>query len=236
LMLLLCYPLTFAAEEVTAIPLESEPHHHLSLHNEYVNVYQVQVAPRDSVLLHRHDFDAISIMLSDAQVTVNTPGKQGVHRKLTAGQIRLQSRGYVHSTTVDGDTTYRNVTVELLLPQERERNVCSEVIPDQPLTCSALNTTGPRTSNDQVQFESDQTSVNLIHVLPHQGTAISQSKYPALVVALDTDLITIVYNKTLHNSVDPGGFFWIDGGKAPVSVNNNSDKESQIIVFTFHSD
>jgi len=28
--------------------------------------------------------------------------------------MRLQSRGYVHSTSIEGDATYRNVTVELL--------------------------------------------------------------------------------------------------------------------------
>jgi len=32
--------------------------------------------------------------------------------------MRLQSRGYVHSTSIEGDATYRNVTVELLFPQK----------------------------------------------------------------------------------------------------------------------
>jgi len=115
LIFLTCYPLVFAAQTGAVMPLASEPHHHLLLHNEYANVYQVQVAPHDSVLLHRHDFDAISVMLNESQVTVYTPGKPEAHRKLVAGQIRLQPRGYVHSTAIDGDTTYRNVTIELLL-------------------------------------------------------------------------------------------------------------------------
>ncbi len=83
-----------AAEAPTVIPLASEPHHHLALHNEYVNVYRVEVAPHDSVLLHRHDFDAISVMISAAEVTVITPGKPDEHRKLVDGQVRLQTRGY----------------------------------------------------------------------------------------------------------------------------------------------
>jgi hypothetical protein len=235
LILLLSYSLTFAAQTVTVMALASEPHHRLSLHNEYVNVYQVQVAPHDSVLLHRHDFDAISVMLSDAQVTVNTPGRPGVHRKLTAGQIRLQCRGYVHATNVDGDTTYRNVTVELLLPQQREHNLCSEVIPDRPLNCPAAEATAPRTSNDQLQFESDQTSVNLIHVLPHRTIAIGHPTYPELVIALDPDLATGTDKENLRESFDSGEFLWIEGDKTPVSVNNNGNKQSQIVVFTFRS-
>jgi len=233
LTLILSYSLTFAAQTVTVMPLASEPHHRLSLHNEYVNVYQVQVAPHDSVLLHRHDFDAISVMLSDAQVTVNTPGRPGVHRRLTAGQIRLQSRGYVHATNVDGDTTYRNVTVELLLPQEREHNLCSEVIPDKPLNCPAEQATGPQTSNDQFQFESDQTSVNLIPVLPHQTIAIGHPTYPELVVALDPDLTTGAETEHLRKSFDSGEFLWVGGEKAPLLVKNNGNKKSQIVVFTF---
>jgi hypothetical protein len=118
LVLLLSYSLTFPAQTVTVMPLASEPHHRLSLHNEYLNIYQIQVAPQDSALLHCHDFDAIGEMPSDAQVTVSTPGRPGVHRKLTALQIRLQSRGHVHATNVDGDTTDRNVTV-LLPPKTR---------------------------------------------------------------------------------------------------------------------
>ncbi len=233
--LVLFYSLTFATQTATVIPLAAEPHHQLSLHNEYVNVYRVQVAPHDSVVLHRHDFDAISVMLSDAQVTVNTPGKPQIHRTVKTGQIRLQSRGYVHSTTVDGDSAYRNVTVELLLSQERGRNLCSEVIPDKPLSCSASDLAGHRTGNDEPEFESDQTSVSLVRILPHQATAISHPNYPELVVAIDPDL-TISADKTnQQESFDSGKIFWIAGGTAPVSIHNNGTIQSQAVVFTFRS-
>src|ERR1700686_1760515 len=97
-----CLPLAIPAQTSAVIPLASEPHHHLALHNEYVNVYQVEVAPHDSVLLHRHEVDAISVMMSDAEVTVHAPGKADVHQKLSDGQIRLQGRGSLHSTSIKG--------------------------------------------------------------------------------------------------------------------------------------
>jgi hypothetical protein len=234
-MLLFCYSLTFAVRTVDVIPLSSEPHHHLAFHNEYVNVYQVQVAPPDSVLLHRHDFDAISVMLSDAQVTVYTPGQPEARRKLTAGQIRLQSRGYVHSTTIEGDTPYRNVTVELLLPQDGERNGCSEVIPDKPLNCPAAKAAAGNTSTDQIQFESGQSTVNLVRVRAHQDITLGHPKYPELAVALDPDLATEAGTGSTGKPLDPGQFIWLEGAKAPKSVRNKGDKEARMVVFTFRN-
>ena len=103
-----CLPLVIFAQIATVIPLASEPHHHLALHNDYVNVYEVEVAPHDSVQLHRHEFDAISIMMSNSEVVVRAPGKPDARQKLSEGQVRLQSSGYVHSTSVEGDAIYRN--------------------------------------------------------------------------------------------------------------------------------
>src|SRR3981189_2276343 len=130
-----CLPLAISAQTSSVIPLASEPHHHLALHNEYVNVYQVEVSPHDSVQLHRHEFDAISIMMSNSEVVVRAPGKPDVRQKLSEGQLRLQPSGYVHSTSIEGDTAYRNVTVELLLRQHGGRNVCAQVIATQGLDC-----------------------------------------------------------------------------------------------------
>src|SRR5713226_2281654 len=152
-VMLCCLPLVVAAQAPDVIPLASEPHHHLALHNEYVNVYRVEVAPHDSVLLHRHDADAISVTMSDAQVTVRTPGKPDVRQRLADGQLRLQARGYVHSTSIDGDTTYRNVTVELLLPQQGARNLCAPVIAASPLNCPSAPPPPTETHRDQPQFE-----------------------------------------------------------------------------------
>jgi quercetin dioxygenase-like cupin family protein len=227
---LMCYSLALAAQTANVMPLASEPHHHLSFHNEYVNLYQVQVLAHDSVLLHRHDFDAISLMLSDSQVTVQTPGKPDVHRKLAAGQIRLQPRGYVHSTTIDGDTTYRNVTVELLLPQEGEHNLCFPVIPDKPLNCPTTEATDSQVNRDQVQFESNESSVKLVRILPHQSATSGHPKYPELVVALDSDLVT---EGSTKKSLKPGDFVWVPSGNAVELLKNNGDKESHAVVFTF---
>src|SRR2546427_6761325 len=116
-----CLPLVIFAQMATVIPLASEPHHHLALHNDYVNVYEVEVAPHDSVQLHRHEFDSISIMMSNSEVVVRAPGKPDARQKLAEGQVRLQSSGYVHSTSVEGEARSEEHTSEL---QSQSNLVC----------------------------------------------------------------------------------------------------------------
>jgi quercetin dioxygenase-like cupin family protein len=232
IVMMCCLPLVVVAQAPEVIPLASEPHHHLALHNEYVNVYRVEVAPHDSVLLHRHDADAISVMMSDAQVTVRTPGKPDVHQKLADGQLRLQARGYVHSTSIDGDTTYRNVTVELLLPQQGARNLCVPVIAALPLNCPSAQPPPPSaTHRVQPQFETDQTYLTLIRVLPRQSVAFGDPGRSELIVALDAIAVTTAGGKSAGNSLHPGDFVWLDAGKPVQVFKNNGDKEARLISF-----
>ena len=225
-----CLPLSVAAQSPAVIPLASEPHHHLALHNKYVNVYQVEVAPHDSVLLHRHDADAISIMLSDSEVTVQAPGKPEVHQKLSEGQLRLQARGYVHATSIDGGTTYRNVTVELLLPQQGARNLCAPVIVSLPLNCPSAQPRPPAATHiDQPQLETDQTYLTLIRVLPHQSVALGDPGRPQLIVALDS--VTKAEREVQEKAVYPGEFVWLDAGKTPQVFKNAGEKEARLALF-----
>jgi quercetin dioxygenase-like cupin family protein len=232
LLLTLCTSSLLAAAQISnIIPLASEPHHRIALHNKYVNVYKVEVAPHDSVQLHRHDFDAISIMMSDSQVTVHTPGKPEVQQKLSDGQVRLQRRGYVHSTSIDGDSVYRNVTIELLLPQEQERNLCSPVIASQPLNCPSAQASPIATRIEQPLFETDQSNVTLIRVLPHQEFSLSNAGGPELVVVLDPITITSAGGNSPEDSLRAGDFKWADVGQEAFVYKNASDKEARLIAF-----
>ena len=237
-LLTCCFSLAIAAEAPTVIPLASEPHHHLALHNEYVNVYQVEVAPHDSVLLHRHDFDAISVMISSAEVTVLTPGKTDEHRKLVDGQVRLQTRGYVHSTSIDGNTTYRNVTVELLQPQQAGRNLCSAVMANQPLYCPVTPASTPNETHisiSQPQYETDETLVTLIRVLPHQSVVIGDPQQSELVVVLDSDVMADEKGSSEGKPLHSGDFLWLGKAKASKVFKNSGEKEARIILFTLKS-
>src|SRR5258707_12561845 len=94
-------------QEPEVLPIDAEPHHHLAFKNEYVKVYQEEVAPNDAVKLHRQDTDAISLSLTDSLVTVHFPGKPNAQQKLANGRIRLQARRREHSTSVQGVPAFR---------------------------------------------------------------------------------------------------------------------------------
>ncbi len=230
------FSFAMTVENPTVIPLASEPHHHLALHNEYVNVYQVEVAPHDSVLLHRHDFDAVSVMISSAEVTVLAPGKPDEHRKLMDGQVRLQARGYVHSSSIDGNTTYRNVTVELLQPQQAGRNLCAAVMANQPLNCPATPASpSNETQISQPQYQTDETLVTLIRVLPHQSVTIGDPQNVGLVILLDSGVLADEKGTSAGKSFHSGDFLWLGQDKASEVFKNSGEKEARIILFTLKS-
>src|ERR1700758_2947943 len=117
--------LPLIAQVPSIITMDQEPHHHLVMRNDLVKIFNVVVAPGDSIVLHRHDGDTIAIAIGDQEVTVGVPGKPDVHQKNLDGQVRLQPSGYIHSTHVDGAAAYHTVAVELLHPQNGERNLCA---------------------------------------------------------------------------------------------------------------
>lgn len=223
---LLC--LGLAAQTPEIIPLSAEPHHHLAFHNQYVNVYRVEVSPHDSVLLHRHDADAISVMLSDSDVTVRGPGKPDNRVKLSKGQVRLQSSGYVHSTTIESDQPYRNITVELVLPQQGHKNLCAVVAPGKPLNCA-----GEQSANSaytaEPQFQTDQTQVTIYRLQPKQKLSLSPTDRPQLFVAMDGG----IHGAGKDSAMNAGDFIWLDKTDPAREFTNRTDGELALICFAF---
>jgi hypothetical protein len=218
-----------SGQEPAVLSLEAEPHHHLALKNEYVKVYQVEVAPHDAVKLHRHDTDAISLSLSDSLVTVHSPGKPDVRQKLTNGQIRLQARGLVHSTSVEGDTPFRNDTVELLMPQRGERNGCAQAIAGQALNCSLGAQIGGLRLGEP-QFETDQTYVGLTRVMPHERVVLGHPGRATLIVAVDAG-VTHTGKTGVAEPLRRGDFVWLDNGEPGDAFLNDGATEVRLVCF-----
>ncbi|HSY32058.1 MAG TPA: hypothetical protein VLA42_08725 [Verrucomicrobiae bacterium] len=229
---ILFFSLVGGAQEQSVVPLKLEPHHHLVLHNDFVKVYSVRVQPQDSVLLHKHEFDAIGIMLSDAEITVRVPGKPDSHQKVVAGQLRLQQAGYIHSTVIDSDTAYRNVTVELLLPQQERRNLCGSVISGQPLNCRSAQTDSSA-SSEQPQFQTNQTKISLIRLKPqHSVTLMNASAQSRLIVALDDTAVVNGANSS-PKVLRSGDVLWRDSNGSGEVFENTGSKEARLITFVF---
>jgi hypothetical protein len=237
----LLLPMRVVAQDPAVITMDQEPHHHLALHNDHVKVFAVQVAPGDSIRLHRHDQDTIAIAIGEQKVTVGIPGKPDVHQVNADAQVRLQRSGYVHSTHVDGDTQYHTVAVELMRPQTNFHNLCVAVLPAEPLNCLPPPVRTAPLYTTQPLLKSDQTQARLVSLLPRQSLDLSMNledahvspDCPQLIIALDYASITASGNEG-EKILQPGDFMWLDGGHGPARIfQNTGPKEARLIDIIF---
>jgi len=220
---------TLAAQDSGVITMDQEPHHHLALKNDYVKVFNVEVSPGDSIVLHRHDQDTIAIAIGEQLVTVGIPGKPDIHQKNADAQVRLQASGYIHSTHVDGATPYHTVAVELLRPQTNFHNVCANILAGQPLNCAPI----PASSN-RVLLASDQTEVRMVQVLAGQSANLAARAPAELIVALDAATISSASAREPERKLKPGDFLWLDSDQGSMhKVRNSNDKDARFIQIRF---
>jgi hypothetical protein len=219
--------------QTPAVPtMDHEPHHHLALHNDYVKVFNVEVAPGDLIILHSHDQDTIAIAIGDQLVTVGIPGKTVPPSKNADGQVRLQRSGYIHSTHVDGDTPYHTVAVELMQPQTNFHNVCAEILPGQPLNCPQLGPKPSAVSGSQPLLDSNETRASLLRVLPHKSMKVGEAG-PEVIVALDAATISGT-SKEPEKTLKAGDYVWLDGGSGQGrGLKNNGTKDARFIEIVF---
>ena len=225
--------LAMMAQTPNITPLSSEPHHHLVLENKFVNLYDAKASPGDGLLLHRHEHDAVAIAIGDQVVTIGVPGKPDVHSKNPDGTVRMQRSGYAHSTHVDGDKAYFTVAVELLHPQTGARNLCAAVLPGEPLNCPDGLTTKTAAAIDQLQYESKQTRIHLVRVLPNQTVNTGNSNHAQLFIALDPGVVSHAANGKSGQSLRAGDFAWFNAGDSGRTFTNKSPKEARFIELTF---
>jgi quercetin dioxygenase-like cupin family protein len=111
---LLLVPLLTAFAAAPEVEITSEPSHHLALENEHVRVFQVEVAPNTSTLLHRHRHDYFFVSLGDSHVVNEVVDKQPVDLKLADGETRFAPGNFAHVARNLSDRPFRNVTIELV--------------------------------------------------------------------------------------------------------------------------
>jgi uncharacterized Zn-binding protein involved in type VI secretion len=230
-ILLLSARLAFA-QDPAVITMDQEPHHHLILQNDYVKVFNVEVSPGDSIVLHKHDQDTVAIAIGDQMVTVGIPGKPDVHSKNADAQVRLQRSGYMHSTRVDGDTPYHTVAVELLRPQTNFHNVCAEVLVGQPLNCKESAKADSNVFASEALLESDETEVRLVRVHSHQAVSPGNFPFAAVIVALDPASIPSGSPKRKGRFLQAGEFVWLESRHGHPYL-NQGDKDARFIEIRF---
>src|SRR5438552_5407537 len=102
-------------QSVSEVEITAEPHHRLSLENQYVRVFKVDVPPHESTLMHRHCHDYIFVTLGASEVSNEVEGKPAATLKLEDGETRFTPGNFSYISLNLASTPFRNVTIELLL-------------------------------------------------------------------------------------------------------------------------
>lgn len=174
--------------EETPVALSAEPSHHLVLTNAHVRVFRVEVAPHAATLLHRHDVDYLWVALGQSDVTNAVLGKPEVRLAVPDATVRYTRGGFSHVARNESETSFRNVTLEILRPQTGARNLCDRVLADEPTNCPAT-AGGPaarRAGHSMLpELETDQTRISLLRLEPRAKFTLEASQSPPLLVALE---------------------------------------------------
>jgi hypothetical protein len=96
------------------VELNAEPHHHLTLENKYVRVYNVEVPPHSDTLMHWHRHDYIAVNLGAAEVVNAVKDKPPVTIKLEDGETHFTPATFVHIASNRTAQPFRNVTIEIV--------------------------------------------------------------------------------------------------------------------------
>lgn len=213
-----------AAQEVE---ITAEPHHHLTLENKFVRVFNVQIDPNTETLTHWHRHDYISITLGQAEIINTVQGKSPVDVKFQDGDTRFAAASFAHVVRCTSNQPFRNVTVELL-QDESLRDAKSPWDPKQNED-RALNTFMGGTQ--QILFVKDAVRASEIELRPGATVPKAPHDGPELLVALnDFDLRNRVGNNSKAEHLKTGESKWFDGSYARVLVNSGTSPAKFVTI------
>jgi hypothetical protein len=141
-----------AAAQQNPVEITAEPHHHLVLENSFVRAFAVNVAPKESSLVHHHGHDYLSVSLGDAQIINAKAGAAPVAAVFKDGDVRFSAAPVVHAVTNTGDGPFRNITIELFGPttgQHACAESCSISVPCDSADKAACPSVAKLMSGDQ---------------------------------------------------------------------------------------
>lgn len=189
-----------------AVEVTAEPVHHLALTNEQVRVFQVEVAPHASTLLHHHGHDYLFVTLGESHISNEVLGKPPAEVKLTDGETRFTPGNFSHVAKNLSDQPFRNVTIELL-QDEKLRDAPS------PWPEEAADREFPGV-HMKTLFVKDGARVSSVEIQPGAQVPSHHHDGPHLVVAVsDLELLSDVEGRgAMTATVKAGDIKWLPGG------------------------
>ncbi len=210
-----------------------EPHHHLKIENEYVRVYYVEVPPHESTQLHQHDHDYLFVSLGPADVINAVRDKPEIHLQLKDGETHFTRGGFAHIARNLSDASFRNITIELLKPQEKPENLCAEI-----LFGGGTNFCGKTLATSggghgfivEPQMETAAAYLNMVRLEPETKGAASAVPAKSLVVALNDAEVQIDLKGGVTRILHGAEMAWIEAGGNAANPSNKPSSYLQITV------
>jgi len=234
IVLALILAVSLRAQAPQPVPLAQggqpgEPHHHLKIENEYVRAYYVEVPPHESTQLHQHDHDYLFVTLGDSDVMNAVLNKPEVRLVLKDGDVHFTRGGFAHVARNMADTPFRNVTIELLKPQQEARNVCGPVISN--VGFPICDPAKPERNGNLPLFESSEVTLNLVALGSKEKHSESAIKLAFLVVGLGPD-VKMHAKGNSPKTLREGEIAWFDPG-SDVQFSNESAKTVEFLELIF---
>jgi quercetin dioxygenase-like cupin family protein len=215
-----------AAQTATEVEITSEPSHHLAIDNEYVRVFQVEVAPHTATLMHRHRHDYIAVTLGDAHISNEVEGKPPVEVNLKNGGAGFTAGNFAHIARNLGEQPFRNVTIELM--QDEKLRQTPSHWPEQ---------NGEKTfpgGSSKILFVKDGVRVSEVNLEPGAAEPSHHHDGPHLAIAVsDLDLRSDVEGSApTREKLKAGDVRWLPGGYTH-TVTNVGKNPARIVAVEF---
>ncbi len=169
------------------VEITNEPHHHLTLENKSVRVFNVEVDPQSETLMHWHRHDYIYVTLGPTEIINIVKDKPPVTVTLQDGETRFSPATFAHIARNSTAQPFRNVTIEILEDQSL-RNAASHWDPKKDEDRGLETFPG---GTQQILFVKDAIRASEFELQPGAAVPGGSHARPMLLVAVtDSSLFT----------------------------------------------
>jgi hypothetical protein len=212
------------------VEITAESHHHLTLENKSVRVFNVDVPPHSETLMHWHRHDYIYVTLGDTEIVNAVKDKAPVTVKLKDGETRFSPATFAHIARNLTDQPFHNVTIEIL-EDESLRHAAAHWDEDRALNVLQGGT-------QQILFVKDGMRVSEFELQPG-GVVPTHHGGPQLLVAVsELDLREKDIRSDVEGQIPMLGHFksgdskWLPGGYSH-SITNAGAAPAKFVTLEF---
>jgi len=220
--------IALAAQNTSEVEITAEPRHHLAIENQYVRVFQVEVAPHDATLMHIHRHDYVYVSLVAADISNEVKGQPPAEVKLQTGETRFRAGNFAHIARNLADTPFRNVTIEFLQDEAAHRTPPAKWDEERGLHVLTGGT-------QDIMFVHDGVRVSEVDLQPGATLPSHHHSGPHLMVAVtDLDVRSDVEGQApMPGHFKSGHVKWLPGGYTH-TLTNTGKQEAKFVTLEFH--